>query len=100
MVNCSKKSRISLNDIRNFEVSRKLFENVAAWLQQKPQDELEFLGTKEQILIVKEAIIASKRFQDELTNPDSTLLTVEAALHKKHQSAEKFKNVFNLVWPL
>lgn len=100
MVNCKEKEAfVSLDKLSDPKVFERLTENVGVWLQTGVSEDFKLLGSKEQIKIVKEAIIASKNFQDELCNPSATLLTVENKLLAKHQTARSFSKTFNVSWP-
>ena len=77
MVNRNKKSFIFLNELKtNNDVFQRLFENIAMWLQAGSSNDFELQGTEEQLHVIKEAIFASKKFQNVLFDPASTLQMV------------------------
>lgn len=99
MANRNDKSTVSLGQLTP-EASQQLFENVASWLLNGSINNLDLNGTPEQIAIVKEAMIASKKFHDELMNPTTNLTTVSERLESKHAAANRFQETFGLEWML
>lgn len=99
MVDRDNKSAIFLNQLTR-ENSHKLFKNIAMWLCENKVVELDLNGTPDQMLVIKEAIMASKRFQDELSNPAANLETITERLRSKHSAANRFQETFGLQWPL
>jgi len=100
MANYSKTPSILLNNLAtNSNTSKNLFENVATWLNDKTPSELQLIGTKKEISVVKEVMIASMSFQNELFNPKATLHSIEDKLKSKHEFAKHFEKTFNLSWP-
>ena len=61
---------------------------------------LKVRGTPEQIIAIKDAILAFKSFQDELANPDATVQSVMDKLQAKNLAAQSFKQVCGIPWPL
>jgi hypothetical protein len=57
-------------------------------------------GTKEEIDAIKEAMLASRQFQEELHKPNATVDSVMKKLNLKNSSAAKFEKVFGISWPL
>lgn len=57
-------------------------------------------GTREQIDALANAILSSKRFQDELERPGATVESVIERLRVKQMSAQEFERVFDCDWPL
>jgi hypothetical protein len=100
MVNRNNKSQIFLGGMSNSDVSNQLFENVATWLKDGSTNDLQFNGTQQQIQTLKEAMLASKKFHNKLSNPDATLASVSESLKLKHDAAIKFQKLFGIEWPL
>ena len=91
MVNCKKNLKISLIDLkRNLNAQKSLFESVARWMSADETMGLELIGTKEQIFVVKNAMLETKSFQDALFNEDATLENVLNKLEAKHSAANSF----------
>lgn len=57
-------------------------------------------GTKEQVNAVSQAMVASRRFQDELNSPGASVDSVVKKLNVKNMSASEFERVFGVKWPL
>jgi hypothetical protein len=101
MENHKKNFKVFLDDLKNDPRSQKaLFESIALWLQRKDEINIKFVGTDEQISVVKEAIVKTKKFQDSLFNKDATLEEVFSKLSNKHFASDSFKNAFGISWVL
>jgi hypothetical protein len=57
-------------------------------------------GSEDQINAIYNAMLASKRFQDELKKPGATVNSVIEKLNVKHMSVREFERVFGVSWPL
>ena len=57
-------------------------------------------GTPDEIETLKDALLASKRFQDELHRPGATVQSIMDRLQLKHVSAAEFEKVLGIPWPL
>lgn len=57
-------------------------------------------GTPEEVQAVANAMIASKRFQDELSRNGATVESVMQKLGLKHAAAREFERILNVPWPL
>lgn len=69
-----------------------------AWLLGKPSN-LKLRGTREELEAVKNVLLASKSFQDELKKDGATVESVMQKLDAKNTKAEEFKRITNLEWP-
>lgn len=98
MVNRESISCIRLNELSNSDAADCLFESVARWLQDESNNNVSLNGTPEQIAVVKEAILASQKFQNELSNSETTLDRVMKTLEAKHEAAGKFQKMFGIEW--
>ena len=99
MVNCKKNLKISLIDLKgNLNAQKSLFESVARWMSADETIGLELIGTEEQIFVVKNAMLETKRFQDALFNEGATLENVLNKLEAKHSAANSFTSFFGMMW--
>ncbi len=57
-------------------------------------------GTQEEIYAVTNALLSSRKFQDELNNPGASVDSVMQKLNVKNMSASDFERVFHVRWPL
>ncbi|NBO99488.1 MAG: hypothetical protein EBU90_05075 [Proteobacteria bacterium] len=99
MVNCKKNLKIYLNDLGvNLNSQKSLFESIAYWMSNDEATNIEFVGTDEQITVIKNAILETKRFQDALFNENATLENVFDKLRSKHLAANSFSISFGMKW--
>jgi len=99
MVNCKKNLKISLIDLRgNLNAQKLFFESVAHWISADKAIGLELVGTEEQIFVVKNVMLETKRFQDTLFNEGATLENVLNKLEAKHSAADSFSSFFGTKW--
>jgi hypothetical protein len=64
------------------------------------QTNVRIRGTQAQIEALTSALMASKRFQDELHRPGATVESVVQKLGVKQMSEREFERVFGVSWPL
>jgi hypothetical protein len=76
-----------------------LVTSVAAWLVGKATN-LKLRGSQEEIQIIANAMMASKRFQDELHRPGATVDSVMQKLGLKHATAREFERILGIPFPL
>ena len=76
-----------------------LLASLGAWLVGKTVS-TKIRGTKEEIRAVANALMASKRFHEELRKPGATLESVSQKLRLKHATAAEFERVLGVRWPL
>jgi hypothetical protein len=75
------------------------FATLGAWVAGKIVN-TKIRGSEEQIQAVKNALLASKRFQAELNKPGATIDSVIHKMNIKDMSAKEFERVFGVKWPL
>lgn len=75
------------------------FASLGAWLVGKLVN-MNFRGTKDEVQTVASALMASRRFQDELNRPGATVESVFEKLRVKNMSASEFQRTFGIPWPL
>lgn len=88
-----------LNELHLNLVGKLFFAAVGAWLIGKATN-IKLRGTKEEIDAVTNAMMASKRFQEELKRPGATVQSVIDKLGLKHASAKEFQRILNVPFPL
>lgn len=57
-------------------------------------------GNKEEISAVSNALLSSKKFQEELNRPGASVASVMEKMRIKEMSASTFERVFGVKWPL
>ena len=88
-----------LNELHVNGVGKVLFAGVAAWLAGHAIS-LRIRASKLEALALARAMVASKRFQQELAKPGATIEQVMRALGDKTRSAREFEDTFEQRWPL
>jgi hypothetical protein len=88
-----------LNELHVNGVGKLLFVSVAAWLAGKAVS-MRIRASKQEALALAKAMIASKRFQQEISKPGATVDSVMKVLGDKTKSAREFEDTFNMRWPL
>jgi hypothetical protein len=88
-----------LNELRMNVLGKIFLTSVAAWLVGKAIN-LKIRGTPEEVNAVAGAMIASRRFQDELNRPGATVDSVMNKLNLKHASVREFEQVLGIKFPL
>lgn len=88
-----------LDELHVNGVGKVLFAGVAAWLAGHAIS-LRIRASKLEALALARAMVASKRFQQELAKPGATIEQVMRALGDKTRSAREFEDTFEQRWPL
>tara|TARA_Y100000310_G_C20095199_1_gene540143 strand:- start:189 stop:491 length:303 start_codon:yes stop_codon:yes gene_type:complete len=57
-------------------------------------------GTLKEIEAVKDAVLSSKKFRCELTEPNATVESVIALLASKKDATQNFENILGVPWPM
>jgi predicted sulfurtransferase len=76
-----------------------LLASLGAWLVGKVVN-TKLRGNQDEITAVSNALMASRRFQDELHKPGASVQSVIEKLHIKQMSAAEFERVLGVPWPL
>jgi ACT domain-containing protein len=71
----------------------------AAWVIGKVTN-TKIRGTEEEVNAVYNAMVASRRFQNELQHPGATVSSVMDKLKLKNASAQEFERILGIKWPL
>lgn len=90
----------ALNESLGLSLTGKIFiASLGAWLVGKLVN-TKIRGNKDEINAVAAALMASKRFQDELSRPGASVQSVIDKLHVKQMTADEFERVLGVPWPL
>jgi hypothetical protein len=96
----TKDSRVyQLNELHLNMLGKIFFASVGAWLLGKLTN-LKVRGTPEEVNAVANAMMSSRRFQDELQRPGASVESVVQKLGLKHASAREFERILGVPWPL
>ena len=57
-------------------------------------------GNRNEVTAVADALLSSRRFQDELNRPGASVESVVEKLRVKEMSASTFERVFGVKWPM
>jgi hypothetical protein len=90
---------IQLNELHLNLLGKIFFATAAAWLVGKLTN-LKVRGTPEQVNAVSNALLSSRRFQDELQRPGASVESVVQKLGIKHMSAQAFERELGIPWPI
>ena len=88
-----------INELRLNLLGKIFFAAVGAWVVGKATN-LKIRGTHEEVQAVSAAMMASRRFQEELERPGATVESVMQHLGLKHASAREFERILGVPWPL
>jgi hypothetical protein len=61
---------------------------------------LNLTGSPERVQAIRESLVASRSFREELIREDATVDTVMRKLRRKHKAAKRFEDVLGISWPL
>lgn len=73
--------------------------SLGAWAVGKVTN-VKLRGSAEEIEAIANALMSSRKFQDELSRPGATVNSVVSKLNVKNMSAKEFERVFSVPWPL
>lgn len=88
-----------INELRLNLLGKLFFTAVGAWLVGKATN-LKVRGTEAEVRAVANAMMASRRFQEELSRPGATVESVMQKLGLKHATAQEFERILGIPWPL
>lgn len=74
--------------------------NVIAWMVNGVRMNWKIKGEKGKVMALASAIVASKKFQDELKKKDATVESVIDKLNIKNMSAKEFEKLTGFKFPL
>ena len=96
---CMSDNKELVNEMHLNLLGKLLFASVGAWLVGQLTN-TKIRGTKTEIAALANAMVASKKFQDELRKPGASVQSVTNKLGVKNMTANDFKRVFGIQWPL
>ena len=89
-----------LNEEGYLNLTGKIFlASLGAWMVGKYVN-TKLRGSRDEVAAVSNALMASRRFQEELRRPGATVQSVIEKLHIKQMSAAEFERVLGIKWPL
>lgn len=88
-----------INELKLNLLGKIFFSAVGAWLVGRATN-LKIRGSKDEIAAVANAMMASRRFQEELSRPGATVESVMQRLDLKHATAKEFERILDVPWPL
>lgn len=80
-------------------LSKMFLASIISWLNGKITHII-LRGTPHEIDVVKDALLKTKAFQNEIERDGASLDTVMELLAEKQAAASEFQNTFSLPWPL
>lgn len=90
---------VPINELKLNLLGKIFFTAAAAWLVGRVIN-MKIRGTPDEVQAVASALMASRRFQDELNRPGATVESVMQKLNMKHVSAREFERILGVPWPL
>lgn len=83
-----------------FNTTGKIFlASLGAWMVGKYVN-TKLKGNRNEVSAVADALLSSRRFQDELNRPGASVESVVEKLRVKEMSASTFERVFGVKWPM
>lgn len=92
-------SKKPLNELHMNLLGKIFFTTLGAWLVGKATN-TKIRGNQDEIQAITNALMSSRRFQDELRRPGASVESVIDKLGLKHMSANEFERVLGVSWPL
>lgn len=97
--NPSKKKTVLSEDLY-FNTTGKLFlASLGAWMVGKYVN-TKLRGNRDEISAIANALMSSRKFQEELNRPGASVESVMEKMRVKEMSASTFERVFGVRWPL
>ncbi len=95
----NKETNLLFEDLYLNLTGKMLLASLGAWMIGKYVS-TKLRGDSEEIQAVANALMASRRFQDELRKPGASVQSVIEKLRVKQMSASEFQRVLGVPWPL
>lgn len=92
-------SEKKINEVRINFMGKLFLASLCAWFVGS-MTKTKLRGTREEIEAVTNALISSRKFQDELNKPRASVESVMNKLDIKNMSAKEFERIFQTPWPL
>jgi hypothetical protein len=94
----SDEKRQPINELHLNLLGKLFLASTAAWLVGRATN-VKIRGTQAEINTVAQALLASKRFQEELARPGATVESVMQKLGVKNMTTHQFQNTFGIPFP-
>lgn len=88
-----------LNEAQLNFAGKMMLAAMGAWMVNKAVN-TKLRGTKDEVTVIANALMSSKKFQEELQKPGATVQSVMDKLRIKQMSAAEFERVLGIRWPL
>ena len=88
-----------LNELHMNLLGKIFLASMGAWLVGRATN-LKVRGTQQEVQVVANAMLASRRFQDELRKPGANIESVMEKLHLKHATVREFESILGIKFPL
>lgn len=88
-----------INELQVNFLGKVFFASIAAWLVGR-ETNLLIRGTRDEVNAVAQAMMASRRFQQELNRPGASVESVMEKLNLCHATQEEFERTLGIEWPL
>ena len=92
-------TREPINELKLNLLGKIFFTAAAAWVVGKACN-LMVRGTMDEVKAVQNALLATRRFQEELNHPAATVDSVMQQLSLKHAAATQFETIIGIPFPL
>lgn len=92
-------TKVPINELKLNLLGKIFFTAAAAWLVGRAIN-LKVRGSPHEVQTVANAMMASRRFQEELNRPGASVESVMQKLDLKHASAREFERILGVPWPL
>lgn len=88
-----------LNELSLNLLGKIFFAACGAWLVGKATN-MKIRGTADEVQAVADAMMASRKFQEELNRSGATIESVVQKLGLKHATSREFERILGVPWPL
>lgn len=88
-----------LNELHTNLLGKLFYTAIGAWLVGKVTNVV-LRGTQSEVQAISNAMLASKKFQEELRKPGASVQSVMDKLNLKHASAREFERILGVPFPL
>jgi hypothetical protein len=92
-------TRKPIHELKLNLLGKIFFTAAAAWLVGHAIN-MKIRGSPAEVQAVANAMMASRRFQDELSRQGASVASVMQKLDLKHASAREFERILGVPWPL
>jgi len=82
------------------QIGKLFFAGVLAWITRGAKLHFKIKGSPEQMQALTNAAFASKKYHDELANPQATVESIMEKINQKQQAAKAFEEATGTAWPI